>query len=183
MYWVSNSLLVDIVANASEHFIISLSSSFFLSLFIHAKKKKKIKRIAVAPSTMQMQNETGQTLQNGTVIGPLSEGQRFVSYCEARSGRPRPNVGWHLNGKRLAGNVLFSYFSIERTHLPFQYSRSPRKKTTRKCCFFSLFLLRIFIVKPNALYFAGNNNKKNTISREIVQIDCINTIEWSQRLG
>lgn len=57
----------------------------------------------VAPSTMQMQDETGLTLRNGTVIGPLSEGQRFVSYCEARGGRPRPNVGWYLNGKRLPG--------------------------------------------------------------------------------
>lgn len=58
----------------------------------------------VIPSTMQMLDENGQTLRNGTTVGPLSEGRRYVSYCEARSGRPKPNVGWYLNGKRLTGN-------------------------------------------------------------------------------
>lgn len=52
---------------------------------------------------MQMQDETGQILRNDTVIGPLSEGQRFVAYCEARGGRPKPNVGFFLHGKRLPG--------------------------------------------------------------------------------
>lgn len=63
---------------------------------------------------MQMQDETGQILQNGTVIGPLIEGQRFISYCEARGGRPRPNVGWYLHGKRLAG-VFQNMFSLIQT--------------------------------------------------------------------
>lgn len=58
---------------------------------------------------MQMHDESGQILGNDTVIGPLSEGQRFVSYCEARMGRPRPNVGWFLHGKRLTGEFCVSY--------------------------------------------------------------------------
>lgn len=68
---------------------------------------------------MQMLDETGQTIRNDTMIGPLSEGQQFVSYCEARGGRPKPNVGWHLNGKRLPGafqpffvRCLFSHSSL-----------------------------------------------------------------------
>lgn len=58
---------------------------------------------------MQMLDETGQTIRNDTMIGPLSEAQRFVIYCEARGGRPKPNVGWYLNGKRSPG--AFSSFS------------------------------------------------------------------------
>lgn len=64
----------------------------------------------VTPSTMQMLDEAGQVIRNSTTVGPLSEGHRFVSYCEARSGRPKPNVGWYLNGKRLTGNFLSTYF-------------------------------------------------------------------------
>ncbi|XP_031616824.1 hemicentin-1 isoform X2 [Contarinia nasturtii] len=64
--------------------------------------------VLVEPSTMQMQDETGQILQNETVVGPLIENERFVSYCEARMGRPRPNVGWYLHGKRLPESISTS---------------------------------------------------------------------------
>lgn len=59
--------------------------------------------IAVAPTTMQVLGENWQPLANETVIGPLSDGQLFVSYCEARGGRPKPNVKWFFDGKPLAG--------------------------------------------------------------------------------
>lgn len=60
----------------------------------------------MAPSIIQMLDENDMTIRNDTIIGPLSEGQRFVSYCEARSGRPRPIVGWYHNNKRLPRKYL-----------------------------------------------------------------------------
>lgn len=74
-----------------------------LYVFVSLPLTNKKKTYTVAPSVMQMQDETGQILRNDTVIGPLSEGQRFVAYCEARGGRPKPNVGFFLHGKRLPG--------------------------------------------------------------------------------
>lgn len=70
----------------------------------------------VIPSTIQMLDENGQVLRNDTTVGPLNEGRRFVSYCEARRGRPKPNVGWYLNGKRLTGNWVFALFSTFCIH-------------------------------------------------------------------
>lgn len=63
---------------------------------------------------MQILDEAEQPLQNGTVIGPLSEGQRFTSYCEARGGRPAPIVTWYSNGEKLHSKfriiITFHYF-------------------------------------------------------------------------
>lgn len=84
------------------------------SLYLSSVEQIKIYIYIVAPSTMQMQDETGQTLRNDTIIGPLSEGQRFVSYCEARGARPKPNVGWYLHGKRLPGE-FYKYILFELT--------------------------------------------------------------------
>lgn len=60
----------------------------------------------VTPSTMQILNEAEQPMQNGTVIGPLSEGQRLNSYCEARGGRPAPIVTWYSNGEKLHSKFI-----------------------------------------------------------------------------
>lgn len=68
--------------------------------------------ITVVPSTMQMLGENWQPLRNDTEMGPLSEGQLFVSYCEARAGRPKPNVKWYLHGKPLAGEFSLHFFSF-----------------------------------------------------------------------
>lgn len=50
---------------------------------------------------MQILDAAEQPMPNGTVMGPLSEGQRLISYCEARGGRPAPIVTWHSNGEKL----------------------------------------------------------------------------------
>lgn len=142
------------------------------------------KTIAVAPSIMQMQDETGLTLQNGTVIGPLSEGQRFVSYCEARSGRPRPNVGWYLNGKRLPGTFYFHTILLSsRTDFSIRCRRG--KKCARKLswCFLNVFVFFLSVVENSMLSILWGKQKKDTIPRDNVSSDCINKIEWSRRMG
>lgn len=50
---------------------------------------------------MQMLDDAQQPIQNGTIVGPLNEGQRLTSYCEARGGRPAPIVTWYLNDEKL----------------------------------------------------------------------------------
>lgn len=73
---------------------------------------------------MQMLGENWQPLRNDTEMGPLAEGQLFVSYCEARAGRPKPNVKWYLHGKPLAGEsqfcfvFLFFFFSLHFHLIP-----------------------------------------------------------------
>lgn len=42
-------------------------------------------------------------LKNGTVLGPLKEGQTLNMECEIRGARPAPTVGWYRSGKRLTG--------------------------------------------------------------------------------
>lgn len=51
---------------------------------------------------MQMHDENGQSIRNDSSVS-LVESKSFLVYCEARGGRPKPNVAWHLNGKRLTG--------------------------------------------------------------------------------
>lgn len=55
---------------------------------------------------MQILGENGETLSNDTTIGPMRDGQLLVSYCEARGGRPKPNVRWYVDGKALAGEFI-----------------------------------------------------------------------------
>lgn len=63
---------------------------------------------------MQILDEAEQPMPNGTVIGPLSEGQRLTSYCEARGGRPAPIVTWYSNGEKLHSKfriiIAFHYY-------------------------------------------------------------------------
>lgn len=65
--------------------------------------------IAVVPTVMQMLGEKGNPLRNNTVIGPLIDGDFLVSYCEARGGRPKPNVKWYVDGKALAGEFIHRF--------------------------------------------------------------------------
>lgn len=44
-------------------------------------------------------------LKNGTVLGPLKEGQTLNTECEVRGARPAPTVGWYRSGKRLTGDL------------------------------------------------------------------------------
>lgn len=62
--------------------------------------------VAVVPSVMQILGENGEPLSNDTTIGPMRDGQLLVSYCEARGGRPKPNVRWYVDGKALAGEFI-----------------------------------------------------------------------------
>lgn len=82
---------------------------------------------------MQMLAENWQPLRNETVIGPLSEGQVFVSYCEARGGRPKPNVKWFLNGKPSAGKLFPGFYVILYIYLyrPFFLARLSLAKVSR----------------------------------------------------
>lgn len=45
-------------------------------------------------------------LKNGTVLGPLKEGQTLNVECEIRGARPAPTVGWFRSGKRLLGELI-----------------------------------------------------------------------------
>lgn len=55
---------------------------------------------------MQMLDDSQQPMQNGTIVGPLNEGQRLISYCEARGGRPAPIVTWYLNDEKLHSTLF-----------------------------------------------------------------------------
>lgn len=71
----------------------------------------------VAPKIMQLLDEQGQPIRNGSEIGPLIEKQRFVSYCEARGARPKPKVGWYRYGKPLAGKFFIFYPSTYKKRI------------------------------------------------------------------
>lgn len=61
---------------------------------------------------MGMLGENWKTIENNSMIGPLIDGQFLVSYCEARSGRPKPNVKWYVDGKALAGEFIVQNFIL-----------------------------------------------------------------------
>lgn len=58
---------------------------------------------AVPPSAILILDQEKNMLKNGTVLGPLREGQTLNMECEVRGARPPPTVGWYRSGKRLTG--------------------------------------------------------------------------------
>lgn len=61
-YWVCNDFSSDVIWNKCKH-LDEMMFCFFNTLSL------------VAPSSTRMQDETGQTLRNGTMIGPFFEDQ------------------------------------------------------------------------------------------------------------
>lgn len=57
------------------------------------------------PSAILILDEEKNILKNGTVLGPLKEGQQLSLECETRGARPAPTVGWYRSGKRLTGEA------------------------------------------------------------------------------
>lgn len=58
---------------------------------------------SVPPSSIQILDESENSIKNGTTLGPLREGQHFTSICVVRGARPAPLVGWYRAGNRLKG--------------------------------------------------------------------------------
>lgn len=52
-----------------------------------------------------MLDESGHNVRNGTVLGPLREGQTLIRTCEAQGARPAPKIGWYSNKERLHDSV------------------------------------------------------------------------------
>lgn len=68
-------------------------------------------------------------LKNGTVLGPLKEGQTLNLECEIRGARPAPTVGWYRSGKRLTGTLIIKrrdLLTLEGTGGRCQHNKSPR---------------------------------------------------------
>lgn len=53
------------------------------------------------PTTIQVLDASGSSIQNSSTLGPLREGHRFSSTCEVRNTRPAPQVGWYRSGVKL----------------------------------------------------------------------------------
>lgn len=52
-----------------------------------------------------MLDESGHLIRNGTMLGPLREGQTLVRTCEAIGARPAPKIGWYRGKHRLSDSV------------------------------------------------------------------------------
>lgn len=78
---------------------------------------------AVPPSAILILDKDKNMLKNGTVLGPLKEGQTLNVECEIRGARPAPTVGWYRSGKRLLGEFISSYY--------WQYSCTTTDLSTR----------------------------------------------------
>ncbi len=68
-------------------------------------------QVTVPPSAILLQDSVGETIRNGTTIGPLRESQIFETTCEVRGARPQPKVGWYRAGKRLQDVITVNEWS------------------------------------------------------------------------
>jgi hypothetical protein len=56
----------------------------------------------VKPKSVEV-TAKGQTLADGSVLGPLLERQKVEVACTVMEGKPQPEVVWYFNGKKLDG--------------------------------------------------------------------------------
>lgn len=135
--------------------------------------------VEVNPSSIALVYDE-EVIKNGSVIGPLKEGQKFEVTCEVRDTRPKPIVAWYRKGAKLTShenlqfeNELYSVkskLSLELSRQDLSNALECRVKTTEMRPIISNRLNIDLIVKPTIIKLTGV--KDHTVEGSRVNLEC-----------